>query len=199
MRGVGDKAKVLYLILFIIFISGFGVFWMDYIGLLNINEYIQEYKSEPESVIHATDDEPSLIEREEFGKEVQRLEERKEELDRREALIIEKEKQLVSKEEKIAEIRKGLTLAKKTLDNQKDQWKGYRKNVKKLANKMANMPPEKSVGIMLGWEDTLIIDVINQMDNDATESGKASITSYLITLMPKQKASRITYLMTQGL
>jgi flagellar protein FlbB len=59
------------------------------------------------------------------------------------------------------------------------------------------MPPDESVKIMINWEDPLIIDVLRQMDRDAEELGRQSITSYLITLMPKEKASRIMYLMTQ--
>ena len=59
------------------------------------------------------------------------------------------------------------------------------------------MPPDESVKIMVNWEDPLIIDVLRQMDSDAEAAGRTSITSYLITLMPKEKASRIMYLMTQ--
>ncbi|HOQ13410.1 MAG TPA: flagellar protein FlbB, partial [Spirochaetota bacterium] len=66
-----------------------------------------------------------------------------------------------------------------------------------LANKMANMPPEESVKIMVNWDDPLIIDVLRQMDADSAAAGRMSITSYLLTLFPKEKASRIMYLMTQ--
>ncbi|HPB81225.1 MAG TPA: hypothetical protein PK200_04210 [Spirochaetota bacterium] len=51
--------------------------------------------------------------------------------------------------------------------------------------------------IMVKWEDSLIIDVLRQIDSNAEEAGRSSITSYLISLMPGNKASRIMYLMTQ--
>ena len=63
--------------------------------------------------------------------------------------------------------------------------------------KEKKMPPNDSVKIMVNWEEPLIIDVLRQMDADAEAAGRVSITSYLITLMPKEKASRIMYLMTQ--
>ena len=79
----------------------------------------------------------------------------------------------------------------------KKKYSGYKKNVKQLATKIKNMPPEDSVKIIVNWEEPLIIDVLRQMDQDAEDAGQVSITSYLITLMPKKKASRIMYLMTQ--
>lgn len=197
MRNISNRAKILYLVILILFISGFGLFWMDYIGLVKLSPYINKFRGEPELVIEAADDEPSLIEREEFNKAKEQLTERIEELDKREASIIEKEKEMMARKEKIEEMRKGLDLEKKKFEEMKTKYSGYAANVKVLADKMTNMPPEESVKIMINWEDPLIIDVLRQMDIDAEEAGRSSITSYLITLMPKEKASRIMYLMTQ--
>jgi flagellar protein FlbB len=197
MRNISNKAKVLYLFLFIIFISAFGLFWLDYIGLIDMRSYIDQFRGEPEVVVEAMDDEPSLIEREEFEKEKDKLLERIEDLDKREALISEKEKELEAEREKMDEIKKGLDMEKKKFQQEKMKYAGYIKNVRKLADKIANMPPEESVKIMINWEDPLIIAVLRQMDEDAEEAGRASITPYLITLMPKEKASRIMYLMTE--
>jgi flagellar protein FlbB len=200
MRNISNRAKIIYLLMLIIFISAFGVFWMDYIGLFNISGYVNRFKGEPPLVTEARDDEPSLVEREEFEKEKQKFSERIEDLDKREALIAEKEKEMDSLKEKIDEMRKGLDLEKKKLDQEKNRYSGYKKNVKVLANKMINMPPESSVDIMLNWEDPLIIDVLRQIDADALDVGRTSITPYIIQLMSVKKserASRIMYLMTQ--
>ncbi|OHD71124.1 MAG: hypothetical protein A2W19_03975 [Spirochaetes bacterium RBG_16_49_21] len=200
MRNISSKAKILYLFILIIFISGFGLFWMDYIGLIDAYSYVQRIKGESELVTEAKDDEPSLMEREEFDKEKQKLAERIEDLDKREALIAEKEKEQQAQREKLDEMRKGLDLEKKKLEQEKSMYSGYKKNVRVLANKVVNMPPENSVTIMLNWEDPLIIDVLRQIDADAQEAGRVSITPYLIQIMSEKKAdraSRIMYLMTQ--
>lgn len=200
MRNISNRAKIIYLLLLILFISACGVFWMDYIGLFNISGYVNSIKGEPPLVTEAKDDEPSLVEREEFEKEKQKLSERIEDLDKREALIAEKEKEIDSLKEKMEEMRKGVDLEKKKLEQEKTRYSGYRKNVKVLANKMVNMPPESSVDIMLNWEDPLIIDVLRQIDADALDVGRTSITPYIIQLMSAKKAdraSRIMYLMTQ--
>ncbi|MCP4132308.1 MAG: hypothetical protein GY754_15155 [bacterium] len=197
MANLSDRSKIIYLFILILFLAGFGLFWMDYIGLVDIQSRINKFQSEPELVVDAADDEPSLIEREEFEKERQKLQERVEELDKRELLVAEAEKNLESSQEKLEEVENGLKLEKKKFEDEKKKYSGYIKNVKDLANKIANMPPEESVKILEKWEDPLIIDVLRQMDAEAANAGKVSITSYLMTLMAKEKASRIMYLMTQ--
>lgn len=197
MAQVSEKQKVLLLIIVILFLAGFGLFWLDSIGFWDLRSAVNNFRSEPVSVMEAEGDEPSLLAREEFEKSQQRLEERVEDLDKREALLEEKSKELREREAKIAEQQKGLELEKKKFEQDKQEYSGYRKNVQVLAQKIANMPPEASVKIMQQWEDPLIIDVLRQMDADAAATGQQSITSYLITLLPEEKASRIMYLMTQ--
>jgi len=197
MKNISDRTRVAYLMILIIFISCFGLFWLDYIGLIDAGAYIARFRGDAESVLTAPGDEPSLVEREEFEKQKSRLQERIEDLDRREALLTEREKQLEGEEEKLRDARQGLDVEKKKLHAERNRYAGYTRNVKDLAGKITSMPPEESVKIMEKWEDTLVIDVLRQIDEDAREQGRMSISPYLITLLPKEKASRITYLMTQ--
>lgn len=198
MQRVQQKTKILYLIILIIFIVVVGLFWLDYIGLLNLSRTVKLYsKKEVPLVVNARDDEPSLIEREEFEKEKEKLIERVEELDRREIKISQSESEIDKEKEELEEIRKGLELEKKKLEEGKKRYSGYRKNVIDLAQKIGSMEPQKAMEIMMRWEDPLVIDVLRQMDTEAAEAGKGSITSYLISLMPNERASRIMYLMTK--
>ncbi|HPS58994.1 MAG TPA: flagellar protein FlbB [Spirochaetota bacterium] len=198
MRGVSDRSKIVFLMLLIVFLGGIGAFWLDYIGIVKLSGLLDPFRSEPELSMNASDDEPSLIEKEEFGKEKEKLLERIEELDKREALIAEKEKSIDSEKEKLEQVKSGLQLEQKKLESERNKDSGYRKNVMVLANKIANMPPEQSVLIMVNWDEPLIIDVLRQMDADSEAAGKMSITAYLLTKFPnKEHASRIMYLMTQ--
>jgi flagellar protein FlbB len=194
---VSNQSKIIYLFVLIIFLAGVSVFWLDNIGLIDLGPKMNLLKGEEELSLDAAGDEPSLIEKEEFGKEKEKLIERIEDLDKREALLAEKEKEIGSERDKLEQIRKGLELEQKKLENDKKKDSGYRKNVIVLSNKVSNMPPEDAVKIMSNWDDPLIIDVLRQMDADAENAGRMSITSYLMTLFPKEKASRIMYLMTQ--
>jgi flagellar protein FlbB len=198
MKAMKDKIKVIYLVILLVFIILVGFFWLDYIGMINITKTVRSYfKSEPQSVLDTAGDEPSLIEREEFEKQKEKLTERIEDLDRREASIVQTELEIEKEHEKIEETRKGLELEKERINKEKNQFSGYKKNVKDLSNKITSMQPEKAIDIILEWEDPMVIDVLRQIDTDAAREGKMSISSYLISLMPKERASRITYLMTQ--
>jgi len=197
MRNVSDRARIIYLVILIVFIAVFGLFWLDYIGMVDMGPYLSRFRSEPGSVLTAPGDEPSLVEREEFEKQKARLQERVEDIDRREAMLTEKEKNLSGEDEKLRDMKHGLDIEKKKFQSEKTRHSGYMKNIKDLATKIISMPPEESVKIMEKWEDVLVIDVLRQIDEDAREQGKMSMSSYLITLLPKDKASRIMYLMTQ--
>jgi len=198
MKLVSDSTKVVYLILMIVFIVIVGLFWMDYIGLINLGKIYHHYiVTEAPSVVDAADDEPSLIEREEFEKEKDKLLQRIEELDKREAKITEAEKVISKEKEKLEQLKKGLDQEKKALELEKKKYSGYKKNVMDLAKKIESIPPQDAVDIMVQWEETLIIDVLRQIDQNAAREGRMSVSTYLLSLMPKEKASRVMYLMTQ--
>jgi flagellar protein FlbB len=198
MKMAAEKAKIMYLVILIVFVSVVGFFWLDYIGLLDMGRIVRSYsQKDAPSVVGAADDEPSLIEREEFEKEKEKLRERIEELDKREAKIEQVEKEQDKDKEKLQDIRKGLVLEKDRIEKEKNMYSGYKKNVAVLANTIISIRPEEAVQIMLNWDDPLVIDVLRQIDADAADAGKMSIKSYLISLMPRDRASRITYLMTQ--
>ena len=195
---MSGKSKVIYMIIFIFFLAGLGFYWLDYIGMINIDKMTRKvFHRHPASVLYAGDDEPSLIAKEEFEKQKEELKERIEELDRREALLTEQEKNSQTDKDKFDEMKRSLDQDRKKFEDEKNRYVGYKKNVLDLASKLGNMPPKESVPIMTKWEDTLLIDVLRQMDKNASDQGKQSITPYLISLMPKDKAARIMYLMTQ--
>ena len=195
---VSNRSKIFFLVILIFFLCGISLFWLDSIGLFNFGSKFRSMVDNEELSLDASGDEPSLLEKEEFGKEREKLLERIEELDKREALLAEREKEISDEREKLDQVRKGLELERKKFEDDLKKDSGYRKNVIVLANKMANMPPLESVKIIANWEETLIIDVLRQMDASSEAEGRTSITPYLLTLSPlKEKASRIMYLMTQ--
>jgi hypothetical protein len=91
---VSDRSKIIYLLILIVFLAGLGIFWLDYINLINISNYTRAFKGEPGLVVDASGDEPSLVEKEEFEKEKDKILERIEELDKREALLLKEKKNL---------------------------------------------------------------------------------------------------------
>ncbi|HPW52650.1 MAG TPA: hypothetical protein PKV85_09835 [Spirochaetota bacterium] len=194
---VSEKSKIIFLFLIIVFLLGVGVLWLDYMGLINLTKTASMFSKDEASVLYADDDEPSLMKLEELEKNKEQLKERTEDLDRREALLLEQEKSSNADKDKIQEMRAGIELERKKLENEKNKYSGYKKNIVDLAQKIESMPPKEAVAIMINWDDPLIIDVLRQIDQNALDAGAMSVTSYLISLMPKEKASRVMYLMTQ--
>ena len=194
---VSEKSKIIFLFLIIVFLLGVGVLWLDYMGLINLTKTASMFNKDEASVLYADDDEPSLMKLEELEKNKEQLKERTEDLDRREALLLEQEKSSNADKDKIQEMRAGIELERKKLENEKNKYSGYKKNIVDLAQKIESMPPKEAVAIMINWDDPLIIDVLRQIDQNALDAGAMSVTSYLISLMPKEKASRVMYLMTQ--
>ena len=194
---VSEKSKIIFLFLIIVFLLGVGVLWLDYMGLINLTKTASMFSKDEASVLYADDDEPSLMKLEELEKNKEQLKERTEDLDRREALLLEQEKSSNADKDKIQEMRAGIELERKKLENEKNKYSGYKKNIGDLAQKIESMPPKEAVAIMINWDDPLIIDVLRQIDQNALDAGAMSVTSYLISLMPKEKASRVMYLMTQ--
>ena len=194
---VSEKSKIIFLFLIIVFLLGVGVLWLDYMGLINLTKTASMFSKEEASVLYADDDEPSLMKLEELEKNKEQLKERTEDLDRREALLLEQEKSSNADKDKIQEMRAGIELERKKLENENNKYSGYKKNIVDLAQKIESMPPKEAVAIMINWDDPLIIDVLRQIDQNALDAGAMSVTSYLISLMPKEKASRVMYLMTQ--
>jgi flagellar protein FlbB len=69
---------------------------------------------------------------------------------------------------------------------------GNRQNkLKVLASKVGNMRPMDAVGMLENWPDQDIIDVFKQMDKDAEEEGKPTITNYLLSLFEAKRRSVI--------
>ena len=54
------------------------------------------------------------------------------------------------------------------------------------------MPPASARDMLINWPDYDIIDVLEQMDKDAEEDGRQTITTYLLTLFPAERRSVIT-------
>ncbi len=189
MRSI--KIRVLYLLIVIIFLISAGFLWLDYIGLIDLQEQREKYM--PTTVqrsIDAKDDEPSLLKWEELRKAQEKLSKDQETFSLEQIKLKELDKTLKSKEEKLGELEKGLVLERKKFESDKQQYASYQKNISDLAGKIGNMPPEGAVKIMNSWNDLLIIDVLRRMDYVAADEGKQSITSYLIYLIQQENPER---------
>ena len=191
MASLTDKARSVYLLLLILFLVAIAFFMFDYFQLVNAEEYLPFLKKKPAAVNHDLES-PTELEKLEFQKAMERLDEEKDEIEKaRQNLLAEREK-LNTELEKLEQLREGIKMKEKEIEVRRLEANSREEKVKEMANKVANMPPESSVKMLENWTDEDIIDVFKQMDKDAQEEGRQTITTYLLTLFGPERRAVIT-------
>jgi flagellar protein FlbB len=191
MAVISDSTKSFYLVLLIIFLIFIGFFAFDYFGIIKAEEIIPIFKRGSDYV-SPDPSSPTELEKMEIAKALEKLGEEREELEKI-RLSIEEDKSKIEEERlRIEETKEGIKTKEKEALRKKEIENSRKEKIKVLANKVANMPPEKAREMLTNWNDYDIIEVFEQMDRDAAEEGRASLTTYLITLFPPDRRSAIT-------
>ena len=191
MGTLADKARVLYLVLLIFFLLTVGFFIFDYYGLIDADEIFPALAKKP-SLVNWDKESPTEVEKLEYKKAREKLDEEIAEIERiRQSLDEEKEK-LQGENEKLNEMKKSIQEKEKNMAKSKKDSESRENKIKVLANKIANMPPQKAKELLVNWPDQDIIDVFKQMDKDAVERG-SQLTKKLLAFARKQVFSPEIY------
>lgn len=191
MASVTDNTRSFFLIVLIFFLISIGFFVFDYFQVINAEDYLPFLKKQP-SLVDQDLLSPTELEKLEMEKAKERLIADREELEILKRELEEKSSSLSADKERLEELKEGIQKKEKEMaeklkrDNQRSE------KVKVLANKVANMPPESARDMLLNWPDYDIIEVFEQMDRDAEEEGRQTITTYLLTLFPAERRSVIS-------
>ena len=191
MASLTDKARSIYLLLLIFFLVAISFFMFDYFQLINAEEYFPFLKKKP-TAVNPDLESPTELEKLEFQKAMERLDEEKEEIDKVKQNLLSEREKLNTELEKLEQLREGIRMKEKEIEVRKLQKNSREEKVKEMANKVANMPPESSVKMLENWTDEDIIDVFKQMDKDAIDEGRETITTYLLTLFKSDRRAVIT-------
>ncbi|EMP01628.1 periplasmic-type flagellar collar protein FlbB [Leptospira santarosai] len=191
MASLSDKARAIYLVLLILFLLGIGFFVFDYFQIINATELLPFLRKEP-ALVNQDNESPTELQKLEFSKAQERLAEEFDELEKRKTELLTEKGKLDAEMEKLEEMRKGLVTKEKEMKSADSEKNSRQKLVKVLADKVGNMPPDSAVGMLVNWPDGDIIDVFIQMDKDAEDDGRPTITTYLLTLFPADRRAMIT-------
>ena len=66
------------------------------------------------------------------------------------------------------------------------------KNIAQISANLNGMNPEAAVNILLAMDDQDVIDVLRKTEEDAQASGKSSMVAYWLSLMPSERAAKIS-------
>lgn len=191
MASVTDSTRSFFLIVLIFFLISIGFFVFDYFQVINAEDYLPFLKKQP-SLVDQDLLSPTELEKLEMEKAKERLIADREELELMKRELEEKSQSLSSDKERLEELKEGIQKKEKEMADKLKRQNQRSEKVKVLANKVANMPPESARDMLLNWPDYDIIEVFEQMDKDAEEEGRQTITTYLLTLFPSERRSVIS-------
>ena len=189
---MGDSRRVFFLVLIIVFFTGVLVFLLDRTGVIQASDYMPGFLQKKNPVLTEDNQYPSEVDKLNFEKTEQRLNEKEEQLSKLENDLKAKEAALAQKDQEIKEIEKSLLDERTRLQRLVSEWNDRKKKIADLAVKVQNMPPDKAREMMERWPDFDVIEVLRQIDKNAAETGEDSITPYLLTLFTPAKRAELT-------
>jgi flagellar protein FlbB len=191
MASLTDKTRAFYLILLIGFLLVIGFFIFDYFRIIDAEEYFPFLAKKPDP-IQQDNESPTELEKLEIAKAQEKLIEDREELDKIQTELNQTQEELSMERERLEELKKGILKKEEEIEEKKKLEAARIEKVKILADKIANMPPNSARDMLVNWPDYDIIEVFEQMDKDAEEDGRQTITTYLLTLFPAERRAVIT-------
>ncbi|MBL0955312.1 flagellar protein FlbB [Leptospira levettii] len=191
MASVTDSTRSFFLIVLIFFLVAIGFFVFDYFQVINAEDYLPFLKKQA-GLVNQDLLSPTELEKLEMEKAKERLIADREELEQMKRELEEKSSSLSADKERLEELKEGIQRKEKEMAEKARKDNARAEKVKVLANKVANMPPESARDMLLNWPDYDIIEVFEQMDKDAEEDGRQTITTYLLTLFPAERRSVIS-------
>ncbi|TGL87833.1 flagellar protein FlbB [Leptospira congkakensis] len=191
MASVTDSTRSFFLIVLIFFLIAIGFFVFDYFQVINAEDYLPFLKKQA-GLVNQDLLSPTELEKLEMEKAKERLIADREELEQMKRELEEKSSSLHADKERLEELKEGIQRKEKEMADKVKKDNARAEKVKVLANKVANMPPESARDMLINWPDYDIIEVFEQMDRDAEEEGRQTITTYLLTLFPAERRSVIS-------
>lgn len=194
MSQFSAKIRILYLTLVILFTGGVFVYLLDTWGVIRLEERLPFLASDPPRA-PLSEDSQTLLDKEALEKQEEKLKEKELELQEMEQTLQEKQEALQQEQQKLEEARQGLKEARLQLERESEARQTRQEKIQQMAERLGAMPPDDAVAIVRGWSNVDVVDVFLQMEQNAQEAGEQSIVPFLITKLPRERASLITTLM----
>ena len=189
--------KSFVLILIILILVAGGLLWFDYLGIVHVKSVFSPvYKllgKEPQTSVTSTQSEPltANLDQDRLNKQLEAIDIRMEELDKRETDLEESEKQNAQIAAELAEREKNQEEREKTFNLTVKKYDDKEVNIEQIANNLNGMRPEAAGGILVAMDDQIVIDVLRKVEEMAAENGTMSMGSYWLSLMPSDRAAEI--------
>lgn len=194
MSRFSAKVRIIYLTLVILFTGGVFLYLLDTWGVIRLEEKLPFLASDPPRA-PLSEDSQTLLDKEALEKQEEKLKEKELELQEMQETLQQRQEALKQEQQKLEEAREGLKEARSQLERESEARQTRDEKIQQMAQRLGAMPPDDAVAIVRGWSNVDVVDVFVQMERNAEEAGEQSIVPFLITKLPRERASLITTLM----
>ena len=194
MSRFSAKVRIVYLTLVILFTGGVFLYLLDTWGVIRLEEKLPFLASDPPRA-PLSEDSQTLLDKEALEKQEEKLKEKELELQEMQETLQQRQEALKQEQQKLEEAREGLKEARSQLERESEARQTRDEKIQQMAQRLGAMPPDDAVAIVRGWSNVDVVDVFVQMERNAEEAGEQSIVPFLITKLPRERASLITTLM----
>lgn len=187
--------RVIALLMLIVAIAIGGLFWFDYLGIVDAKALFSpalKLLKLPTRAGQAIDaDSPTLLDDERWAKQLEAVESMRQDLAAREAAAVEKEASIVAMSQELEDRQSALAEQEKSFNSLTQRYDDRRANVEQNARYLTGMPPADAVDILVAMDDQTVIDVLRAVEELAAASGESSVVAYWLSLMPAARSAEI--------
>lgn len=198
---IGTGTRIIFLFLLIVFLVVFGLFWFDFLGLIEINDLLSplfEIVGIKQTSSFENPEDPLLLDKERLSKQLEAVRLRNEELDKREADIIQKEEDITQMIEELQERENSFEEQEKSFNERRNAFENRRVNLEQTAQYLVGMQPENATEIFNNMENDMdVIDIFRITEELAKNAGEQSLVAYWLSLLPPERSAELTRKMTK--
>jgi len=193
---IGTSTRIIFLILLIVFLIAFGIFWFDFLGLVEINDMLSPifelFGIKKTTQLEYAED-PLLLDKERLNKQLEAVQLRSEELDKREDEIIQQEEDIAQMIEELQEREISFEDREKSFNERQNAFDIRRVNLEQTAKNLVSMPPEDAIEIFNNMENDMdVIDIFRITEELAQAAGEQSLVAYWLSLLPPERGAELT-------
>lgn len=197
---VGPLPRIIVLILLILALLGGGAFWLDLLGVVDARSTLRPVLSlfgiAPRLEVPENED-GLLLDQLRTERLSSALDNREQELDRREQALEEERADFDRRLEELEDRERQLEEQEFSFNERVRSYENRRANLEQNARTLQNMAPAQAVAILEGYEDQDVVSILRITDELAEELGEFSLSSVWLAGFPPERAARVQRLMAQ--
>ncbi|AFG38148.1 periplasmic-type flagellar collar protein FlbB [Spirochaeta africana] len=196
---VGPGPRILgLLLLIVVFLIG-GSLWFDYLGIIDVSSlYAPVFRAVGLQArgSRVPADDPGLLDSVRLTKERESLQLREQELNGLEDELTERSRELDRLQSELEERESLLEERENSFNQRVTRYDNRRENLIRNSQDLTNMRLENAVGILLSYDDQLLIETLRVTEELAQQEGEMSLVSVWLSEFPPERAADIQRKMT---